>query len=129
MYIAKSTSKSKSGKVYESTLLRESYRENGKVKNRTLANLSNSSEAEIAAIRLALKYKDSLHLLSKDFFLKHLRTPEITKECSIGIEIKMITEPSEQTVNISKTLNIKLPKTIEEVKVPVVTRNKTKKPA
>jgi len=87
MYIAKSTSKSKSGKVYESTLLRESYRENGKVKNRTLANLSNSSEAEIAAIRLALKYKDSLYLLSKDFFLKHLKTPEITKECSIGIDI------------------------------------------
>jgi hypothetical protein len=33
MYIAKSTSKHSSGKIYESILLRESYRENGKVKN------------------------------------------------------------------------------------------------
>jgi hypothetical protein len=41
-------------------LLRESYREGDKVKNRTLANLSQSKPEEIAALRLALQYKDNL---------------------------------------------------------------------
>ena len=48
------------GKTYYRYLLRESYRENGKVKNRTLANISKASEAEIAAIKLALQHKDDL---------------------------------------------------------------------
>jgi len=53
--------KSKQGKkIYQSILLRESYRENGRVKKRTIANLSHSSPEEIAAIRIALKYKDDL---------------------------------------------------------------------
>jgi len=53
--------KSKQGKkIYQSILLRESYRENGRVKKRTIANLSHSSAEEIAAIRIALKYKDDL---------------------------------------------------------------------
>jgi hypothetical protein len=41
-------------------LLRESYREAGKVKNRTIANLSHCKAEEIAAIRLALKHKGDL---------------------------------------------------------------------
>src|SRR5260370_27339516 len=36
-------------------LLREAYRENGKVKNRTLANLSDWDLARIAALRRALR--------------------------------------------------------------------------
>jgi len=56
-------SKSKTGKVYRSVLLRESYREGGKVKNRALANLSKCKPEEIAAIRLALKYKNDLAVL------------------------------------------------------------------
>lgn len=51
-------------KIYQSVLLRESYRENGKVKKRTIANLSNCSTEEIAAIKLALKYKDNLAALA-----------------------------------------------------------------
>ncbi len=43
------------GKVYQSILLRESYREGTKVKNRTLANLSGCSKSDIEAIRLGLK--------------------------------------------------------------------------
>lgn len=55
---------SKSGKkIYQSILLRESYRENGKVKKRTIANLSHCSEKEIAAIELALRHKDALSVL------------------------------------------------------------------
>lgn len=62
MHIVENTSKQ--GKmIYRSILLRESYRESGKVKKRTIANLSNCSQKEIAAIKLALRYKDDLSSL------------------------------------------------------------------
>lgn len=60
MFIAKSKFKTKSGKIYQSTLLRESYRENGRVKKRTIANLSHCSEQEIKAIEFALAHKHDL---------------------------------------------------------------------
>lgn len=61
MHIVENKSASKTGKkIYQSILLRESYRENGKVKKRTIANLSDCIPQEIAAIKLALKYKDDL---------------------------------------------------------------------
>lgn len=50
-------------KIYRSVLLRESYRENGKVKKRTIANLSHCLPEEISAIRLALKHKGDLTVL------------------------------------------------------------------
>jgi transposase len=59
MYI-ETVSTKRSGKVYKSILLRESYRERGKVKHRTIANLTNRSDDEIAAIRFALKCKGQL---------------------------------------------------------------------
>jgi transposase len=48
------------GKSYPRHLLRESFRENGKVKHRTLANLSQCTDEEIAALKLALKHKGNL---------------------------------------------------------------------
>jgi hypothetical protein len=60
MFISKSKFKTKSGKLYQSILLRESYREHGKVKKRTIANLSRCSEQEIKAITLALAHKHDL---------------------------------------------------------------------
>lgn len=51
------------GKIYKRHLLRESYRENGKVKHRTLANLSKCSDEEIKAMKLALKHKENLGVL------------------------------------------------------------------
>src|SRR5262252_6001881 len=51
------------GKTYTRHLLRESYRANGKVLHRTIANVSHCSEAEIAAIRLALRHKEELENL------------------------------------------------------------------
>ena len=48
------------GKTYRRYLLRESYRHEGKVKHRTIANLSHCSEEEIAAIKLALRHKGDL---------------------------------------------------------------------
>ena len=50
----------RNGKKYVRHLLRTSYREDGKVKHRTIANLSSCSDDEIKAIKLALKHKESL---------------------------------------------------------------------
>jgi hypothetical protein len=49
----------KSGK-YVRHLLRESFREGGKVRHRTIANISHCSEAEIKALKWALKHKHQL---------------------------------------------------------------------
>src|SRR5207245_6822838 len=51
------------GKTYTRHLLRESYRANGKVLHRTIANLSQCSAAEIEAMRLALRHKEDLEHL------------------------------------------------------------------
>jgi len=59
MYVDEGTSQGK----YKRYLLRESYRENGKVKHRTIANISSCSQEEIEAIRLALRHKDNLEAL------------------------------------------------------------------
>jgi transposase len=60
MYIDTSTICTKTGKIYTRHLLRECYRENGRIKHRTLANLSACSEQEIKAMKIALKYKENL---------------------------------------------------------------------
>jgi len=59
MYIDRSISR-QHGKIYTRTLLRTSYREKGKVKHKTIANLSKCSKEEIEAIKLALKHKNDL---------------------------------------------------------------------
>jgi len=59
MYVDQSVSQGK----YTRFLLRESYRENGKVKHRTIANISSCSGEEIEAIRLALRHKNNLAAL------------------------------------------------------------------
>jgi len=52
------------GKTYTRHLLRESYRANGKVLHRTIANVSHCSAAEIEALRLALRHKEDLEHLA-----------------------------------------------------------------
>ncbi len=47
-------------KTYQRILLRTSYREDGKVKKKTIANLSHCTPNEIAAIKLALQHKENL---------------------------------------------------------------------
>jgi hypothetical protein len=59
MYIDTCTVTTK-GRTYKRVLLRESFRANGKVKKRTIANLSACSAQEIEAIKLALAHKDNL---------------------------------------------------------------------
>jgi len=52
--------KTVNGKTYTSHLIREAYRDNGRTRHRTIANLSGRSDDEIEAIRLALKHKGDL---------------------------------------------------------------------
>ena len=59
VYIEKTNSHGK----YTCYLLRETFREDGKVKHRTIANLSDCREEEIEAMRLALKHKKDLSRL------------------------------------------------------------------
>ena len=54
---------SANGKKYTRHLLRESYRQEGKVRHRTIANITHCSDQEIQAIKLALKHKANLHQL------------------------------------------------------------------
>lgn len=55
--------RSANGKTYVSILLRHSYRENGKVRKRTIANLTHYPPEDAAAIELALKHKHDLATL------------------------------------------------------------------
>ena len=78
MHVDSSTTRRK-GKSYTRYLIRQCYRENGKTKLRTVANISHCPIEEINAIRLALKHKHHLSKLSTekiDF--------EIKQELSIG---------------------------------------------
>ena len=63
MYRDTSIVRSAKGVAYSRTLLRTSFRVDGKVRHRTLGNLSDCSEQEIHAIRLALKHKEQLAAL------------------------------------------------------------------
>ena len=63
MYVD-TTRTERNGETYVRHLLRTSYRENRKVKHKTIANISECSDAEIAAIKLALQHKDKLGLLA-----------------------------------------------------------------
>jgi Transposase DDE domain len=51
------------GKTYHRVLLRQSFRQNGKVKHRTVANLSACSPEELQAIELAFHHKHDLDSL------------------------------------------------------------------
>ena len=56
MFIDDSTY-TRNGKTYRRVLLRNSFRVNGKVRHDTIANLSQSSDEDIDAIKFALKHK------------------------------------------------------------------------
>ena len=78
MYI--STVYSGKDKKYKSVLLRTSYREDGKVKHKTIANLSKCDEDEINAIEIALKFKKNIAELKK-----YKNGVEMSQGKSIGI--------------------------------------------
>lgn len=64
MYITEVITKTKKGKPsHRCILLRESFRKDGKVCNRTIANLTHCSPEEVAALRLVLEHKKQLDCL------------------------------------------------------------------
>ena len=63
MHIERRSWKSANGKTYVSILLRQSYRQDGRVCKRTIANLSHCPPEDVAAIELALKHKHDLAAL------------------------------------------------------------------
>jgi hypothetical protein len=63
MHIARALWPSSNGKIYQSIYLRESFRQDGKVKKRDIANLTHCDPAQIAAIELALKHRGDLSVL------------------------------------------------------------------
>ena len=65
MYIDTSKIHAKNGKIHVRHLLRKCYRESGKIKHKTISNLSSCSDAEIQAMKLALKYKQDLTHIGK----------------------------------------------------------------
>ena len=83
-------------KVYVRHLLRSSFRENGKVKHKTLLNLSSCSDDEIAALKLALKHKKNLSAVAS------LDTIETKLGKSIGAVWAMNTIA--QRVGVAKAL-------------------------
>ena len=60
------------GRVYETHLLRRTYREGGKVKHETLGNLSHLPPAAIEAVRLALKGETLVSAESRFEFVRSL---------------------------------------------------------
>ena len=62
---------SRKGKTYRRVLLRHSYREGGKTRQRNLANLSHCSEEEILAVKFALKNKNNIDFLRQ---ISHAKT-------------------------------------------------------
>jgi hypothetical protein len=80
MYIVDVPTLTKGGKLsHLCTLLREFYRQNGKVKNRTLANLTHCNPKEVDAMRLALKHKDDLTVL------RSVEDIELEQGMSVGV--------------------------------------------
>jgi hypothetical protein len=79
MYITEVLTKTKKGLVsHRCVLLRESFRKDGKINSRTIANLTHCNPSEVAAIRLALQHKDDLTVL------KSLKEVELEQGLSIG---------------------------------------------
>src|SRR5260370_19399602 len=63
MYVARASWPSSNGKIYQSIFLRQSYRDGDHVRKRDIANLTHCDPKEIAAIELALRFKDNLSAL------------------------------------------------------------------
>jgi len=103
MYV--DTAKTKRGnKTYTRNLLRTSYRENGKVKHKTVLNLSICSQEEITAIKLALKYKGNLMALSS---LKDVKTI-LGKSIGAVWTMKLIAERTQVLKSLGNTHEAKL---------------------
>ncbi len=91
MYI-ETVSTRRGGRIYKCILLRESFRDGDKVKHRTIANLTNRPNAEIAAIRFALQHKGQL---PDDTLILEKKEPDYEQGLSVGAII-VISEVAER---------------------------------
>ena len=91
MYI-ETVSTRRGGKVYKCVLLRESFRDGNKVRHRTIANLTNRPDDEIAAIRFALQHKGKL---PDDTSILDKGEPDCEQGLSVGA-IVVISEVAER---------------------------------
>lgn len=103
MYIDTATIKRKN-KTYTRHLLRTSYREDGKVKHKTLLNLSACSQDEINALKLALKHKKNLFSLAS---LDEIETV-LGKRIGAAWFLKAIAEKAGVSEALGKSQNGKL---------------------
>ena len=103
MYV--DTAKTRRGnKTYTRNLLRTSYREDGKVKHKTVLNLSICSQEEIDAIKLALKHKRNLTTLSS---IKEVKTI-LGKSIGAVWAMKLIAERTQVAKSLGNTAEAKL---------------------
>lgn len=103
MYV--DTAKTRRGnKTYTRNLLRTSYREDGKVKHKTVLNLSICSQEEIDAIKLALKHKRNLTTLSS---IKDVKTI-LGKSIGAVWAMKLIAERTQVAKSLGNTAEAKL---------------------
>ena len=106
MYI-ETVSTRRGGKIYKCILLRESFREGGKVKHRAIANLTNRPDDEISAIRFALQHKGQL---LDDTAILDKGDPDCEQGLSVGAVI-VISEVAERlgiTQSLGRSRNGKL---------------------
>jgi len=71
MYIQRNTFKASTGKAYNTILLCEKYREDGKVKTRTILNLTHLPETLIMSIENTLKSKTEAVVKEKDIIVEN----------------------------------------------------------
>jgi hypothetical protein len=85
------------GKAYRRTLLRSSYRKDGKVRHDTIANLSKCSDEEIDALKFALKNKSHLSKMQ-------LPGNEIQTRQGLSVGAVWLLQQIAKTLGISKAL-------------------------
>lgn len=86
MYLDRNPYTSKSGKLVKRAILRHSYRENGVVKKKTIANLSSLSDEELDVIEIALKNKKDVSALL-DFTKQVLETDKYFGSLNAVIQV------------------------------------------
>lgn len=90
MYITKPTRKSQNGKTYQTILLWQSYREGGRVKNRTIANLTHCKPEEIATSR------DDKRKSVESFLLKQNNYLAEHPKASVTVALQKVQEKIER---------------------------------
>ncbi|MCL0106950.1 hypothetical protein M1N63_00770 [Thermodesulfovibrionales bacterium] len=117
MYIPEVLTATKKGKVcHRCILLRESYRENGKVKNRTITNLTHCNPKEVATLRLVLAHKDDLTAL------KSFKDMELVVKNDSSCH--HIPTPCQTSAKLLEAVNVRLPKVLPHLEANVVSRKK-----